>query len=147
MKQLTYSITINKPREFVFNKIMDKAVYPEWAKAWGEGMTYEGVWKQGEHIFFFDKSQGGTKVRIEELQPNEVIKATHVAMVNPENMEVELSDDMMRKWVGSKEEYYFKDAGEGATLVTVCIETDEAFEKMMSAWTQALEYFKEICER
>jgi hypothetical protein len=28
MKTLSYSITINKPRDFVFSKIMDKSVYP-----------------------------------------------------------------------------------------------------------------------
>ena len=53
MKKLTYSIKINKPCDFVFSKITDKSVYPDWAKAWGEGMTYEGEWKEGEHIFIF----------------------------------------------------------------------------------------------
>ncbi len=33
MKKLTYSIQINKLRDFVFNKITDKSVYPQWAKA------------------------------------------------------------------------------------------------------------------
>ena len=35
MKTLTYSIKINKPQDFVFSKITDKSVYPDWAKAWG----------------------------------------------------------------------------------------------------------------
>lgn len=52
MKTLTYSIQINKPREFVFSKIADKSVYPEWAKVWGEGMTFEGEYTEGEHVSF-----------------------------------------------------------------------------------------------
>ena len=147
MKKLTYSIIINKPQEFVFNKLMDKSAYPNWAKAWGEGMTYEGEWKEGEHISYFDHSQGGTKVIIEEIKPNESIKTKHVAMVNPQNIEVEITDDMMRKWIGSREDYYFKRTEDNQTVMEVVMVADEAFEKMMEAWTNALQYFKEICEQ
>ena len=147
MKKLTYSITIKKPCEFVFSKIMDRSVYPQWAKAWGDGMTYEGEWKQGGYISYFDKSQGGTKVVIEELKPNESIKTKHVAMVNPQNVEVELTDEMMRKWIGSREDYYFKKDGEAKTTLEVVMEVDEVFQKMFDkAWPKALEYFKEVCE-
>ena len=55
MKQLIYCITINKPRAFVFDKIRDKTVYPQWAKAWGEGMSYVGEWVEGGHVSFFDQ--------------------------------------------------------------------------------------------
>lgn len=147
MKTLKYSIQINKPQEFVFNKIIDKSVYPEWAKAWGEGMSYEGEWRQGQHIAFFDKTQGGTKVVIESIQPFEHIKAKHIAMVNPEAVEVELSNEMMKKWIGSLEEYYFHKDSDGQTTLEVVVQTDEAFEEMMNVWTRALEYFKDICER
>jgi hypothetical protein len=147
MKTLTYSIQINKPQEFVFNKIMDKSVYPDWAKAWGEGMDYEGEWKEGGHISFFDQKQGGTKVVIEELTPHKCIKAKHIAMVNPENVEVELTDDMMKKWIGSREDYYFKKDSDEVTTLEVVMEVDEVFQEMFDgAWPKALQYFKEVCE-
>lgn len=146
MKKLTYSIRINKPRDFIFGKITDKSVYPDWAKAWGEGMTYEGEWKEGGHISFFDKTQGGTKVIVEEINPNEAIKMEHVAMVNPQNIECEVTDDMMRKWIGSKENYYFKMENENETTLEVVMIADEAFEEMMNAWSKALQFLKEICE-
>jgi hypothetical protein len=148
MKKLIYSIKINKPCDFVFNKIMDKSVYADWAKAWGEGMTYEGEWKQGGHISFFDKSRGGTKVLIEELNRNDSIKSKHVAMVNPQNVEIEPTDGMMRKWIGSREDYYFKKDGEAKTTLEVVMEVDQVFQEMFDkAWPKALEYFKEVCER
>ncbi len=147
MKDFKYSIEINKPKEFVFEMVMDKSVYPEWAKAWGEGMDYEGEWKEGENISFFDKTQGGTKVIVEEIKPYECIKAKHIAMVNPAKEEIELTDEMMKKWIGSLEQYYFYDLGKGKTKLEVVARTDEAFEEMMGAWNKALEYFKEICER
>lgn len=148
MKRLTYSTTINKPVGFVFNNIMDKSVYPDWAKAWGDGMTYVGEWKQGGYISFFDKTQGGTKVIIEELKINEAIKSKHIAMVNPQNIEVDLTDDMMRKWIGSREDYFFKKEEEEKTTLEIVMEVDEAFQEMFdTAWPKALAYFKEVCER
>lgn len=147
MKTLKYSIQINKPQEFVFNKIIDKSVYADWAKAWGEGMTYDGEWKEGGHIAFFDNTQGGTKVVIESFKPFEHIKAKHIAMVNPKAVEVELTDDMMKKWIGSLEQYYFHKDADDQTTLEVIVKTDEAFEEMMKAWDKALQYFKEICEK
>jgi hypothetical protein len=146
MKRLTYSIKINKSVNFVFEKLMDKSVYPAWAKAWGEGMTYEGEWKQGQHISFFDKTQGGTKVLVEHVVPNETIRMQHVAMVNPQNIEVALTDEMMRNWIGSREDYYFKNEGDNVTTLEVVMLVDEAFEEMMNAWSQALQLFKDVCE-
>ncbi len=146
MKKLTYAIKIHKPRDFVFKMLTDKSVYPGWAKAWGEGMTYEGEWKEGENISFFDQAQGGTKVIIEELVPSESIKLKHIAMVNPQNIEVELTDDMMRKWVGSQENYFFEKEGDASTRLEIVMHTDEAFEEMMGAWPKALQLLKDICE-
>nr|MBI1230221.1 hypothetical protein [Cytophagales bacterium] len=147
MEVLNYTIRINKPQAFVFDKIMDKTVYPEWAKAWGDGMTYEGEWKKGGHISFFDHSQGGTKVLIEELDACEYIKAKHIAMVNPQNVEVAPTDDMMRKWIGSLEEYRFHNEGEEVTKVEIIMTVDKVFQEMFdNAWPKALRYFKEVCE-
>ena len=147
MKTLTYSIIINKPRDVVFNTMTDNSLFPDWAKAWGEGMTCEGEWQQGEHLSFFDQTQGGTKAVIEEIVVNESIMTKHVAMINPQNIEVELTDDMMRKWIGSQENYFFKRKSETETVLEVVMITDEAFEKMMAAWPEALRLLKEICEK
>ena len=147
MKKLTYSTNINKSREFVFDKLTDKSVYPQWAKAWGDGMTYEGEWKKGGYMSYFDNSQGGTKVIFEDFKPNEYIRAKHIAMVNPDNVEVELTDEMMKKWIGSLEEYYFKEEGSDVTKLRIVMTVDEAFQEMFdNAWPKALHYFKEVCQ-
>lgn len=148
MQTLTYSITINKPQDFVFEKIMDKNSYADWAKAWGEGMSYEGEWKEGGHMSFFDQSQGGTKVVVEEIKAPKYIRAKHIAMVNPQNQEVELTDDMMKKWIGSLEEYNFLKIDEASTKLEVTMTVDEAFKEMFNnTWPNALKLFKEVCEK
>lgn len=147
MKKLTYSTIINRPKDFVFDRLTNKSVYPNWAKAWGDGMTYTGEWKKGGYMSFFDNSQGGTKVLFEDLRHNEYIRAKHVAMVNVDNKEVELKDDMMKKWIGSLEEYFLKKEDDTKTKLDIVMTVDEAFQEMFdTAWPKALHYFKEVCE-
>ena len=146
MKTLTYSIQINKPRELVFNKMIDLSVYPDWAKAWGEGMTFDGRYVAGEHIVFHDNSGQGTKVIVEAITPNESIKMKHVAMVEAGGKEVTELDETMQKWIGSREDYFFKADSEDRTTVEIVMVVDEAFEDMMGAWPEALQLFKEVCE-
>ena len=69
-----------------------------------------------------------------------------MAMVNPQNVEIEITDDTIRKWIGSQENYYFKKESDTETILEVIMIADEAFEKMMDAWSKALQLFKEICE-
>lgn len=146
MKQYSYSIQINQPVEVVFNTLTDQSVFPEWVKAWGEGMVCEGEWQQGSHVSFFDRKQGGTKVIIESFLPNKEIKALHIAMVGPDNVEVSEMDGMMEKWIGTREEYYFTKDSDSQTTLEVMMETDEAFAEMVALWPQALALFKGICE-
>lgn len=146
MKRLEYSISIIQPRDIVFQKLTDRHIYPQWTKPWGEDMTYEGEWRKGGHVSFIDAKQGGTKVVIEAFVLNEMIKAHHIAMVNAQNVEVPLTDDMMRKWIGTEESYYLTAESESRTTLQVVVVTDEAFEEMMGAWPKALELFKGLCE-
>jgi hypothetical protein len=76
MKTLKYSIQINKPQEFVFDKMMDKSIYNDWAKAFSPGSTFsaEDGWKQGAEIIFYDpENKGGTKVVNSEDRDSGVI--------------------------------------------------------------------------
>ncbi len=146
MKTLNYSITINKPIGFVFNKLIDRESYPEWGKAWGEGASFTGEWEAGEYVSFFNSDEGGTKVKVEVFKPNELIRTKHVAMVNQKNVERKITDEMMSRWIGSREDYYFKKMSDNLTFVEVVMIVDEEFEGMMYTWNQSLKNFKKVCE-
>lgn len=146
MKKFTYTITINKPQSIVFNTVIDKTVYPDWAKAWGEGMSFEGEWKQGGYMSFFDQSRGGTKVVFEAYEPFDYICAKHIAMVDPERNEIALTDEAMQKWIGSLEEYRFIPIDEQTTQLEITMTMDEMFKEMSDAWPKALELLKALCE-
>ena len=146
MKTLNYTVTINENPERVFHVLLDKSVYADWAKAWGEGMTYQGEWKKGGHVSFFDNKQGGTKVIIEEFIPPLNIKAKHIAMVDTNGNELEPSDEMMRKWIGSQENYQLSKLDEDSTRLDITVVTDPIFEEMMKPWNEALLLLKGLCE-
>ena len=147
MRTFTYSTEINKPREFVFDKIIDQSVYADWTKAWGGDMTFVGDWKEGTNVTLMDKKRGGTKVLIEEFKPGEYIRAKHIAMVNSDNIEIELTDDNMRKWIGSVDEYYFEEESDYKTTLKMVLTVDEVFQQMYDdTWPKALQFFKEVCE-
>lgn len=146
MIELCYSIKIHKPRSFVFLKLQDRSVYAEWAKAWGEGMSYEGEWSEGKFISFFDHVHGGTKVVVEKLIPNELIRMKHIGMVDTKNAVIDLIDEAVQKWMGSLEIYEFKESDQNGTLFEVTMVADESFKDVMDVWPQALTLFKRVCE-
>lgn len=109
-------------------------------------MICDGKWKKGEHLTFTDAAGSGTRAIVEEVQPNELVKMKHVAMVEGRNRDIVDPDEKMKKWIGSQEDYHFIDNGNGTTTVKVVLAVDEDFEEMMSAWNQALGYLKSVCE-
>ncbi len=147
MEKFTYSITINKPASDVFSVMTDKSLYSDWAKAWGEGMTYTGEWKEGETVVFHDQTQGGTKAIVEEIRPGEYVRFKHIAMVDLQNNELAPTDENMKKWIGSLEEYYFKKVDDTTTELEVVMTMDNAFKEMSEgSWPKALQLVKELCE-
>ena len=148
MKKLNYEIKIDAPRENVWNTMMDKDVYNDWAKAFSPDSTYEGEWKEGGEMIFYDPNNlGGTKVIFDEFRPTEKTIARHIAMVGPDMKEVEEYNDTMKKWIGTIEEYTFVDNGDDTTTLSVEMNTDEAFQQMFDdSWPKALELLKGVCE-
>ena len=144
MKQLNYSVTINAATPVVFANITDNTLFPEWAKAWGDGMQCVGEWKEGESLYFTDATGQGTKAVVEELAPNERIKMRHTAMVTDGDKEIVDMDETMQKWIGALEEYYFTSESDGSTTLKVTIVANEAFEEMMQARDNGTPYDKDI---
>jgi hypothetical protein len=51
-------------------------------------------------------------------------------MVDSQNVEMELTDEVMKKWIGSREDYYLKKDGEAKTTLEVVMEVDQVFQEM-----------------
>ena len=54
---------------------------------------------------------------------------------------------MMKKWIGSTEEYRFTDAVNNTTNLKIFFKKDEAFQQMFDdSWPKALKLLKQLCE-
>ena len=145
MKKLNYSISINVNKETVWNTMLNSGTYTKWAKAFSPESQYEGEWKQGSLMKFFDPNLGGTVAFIEKIKLYEHIHAKHVAVIDKDGNE-DRDSETAKKWIGVRESYRFSEDN-GVTELLVDINTHEEFVRMFDdSWPEALRLLKDLCE-
>jgi len=146
MIKLNYSIEINAKKEHVWKTMIAPETCPKWAKAFSEGSTFLGDWKQGETLIFFDPALGGTKAVLEVFKPYDEILAKHISMVDKDQKENN-EDEMAKKWIGTTERYSFIATGDN-TKLAIEMTVDETFTEMFNtSWPKALDIIKSLCEK
>lgn len=66
MLTLNYHIEIEASAEKVWQVLTDFELYKQWAKAFSPQSQFDGVWREGEDIKFFDPEMGE---RAQSLMP------------------------------------------------------------------------------
>jgi uncharacterized protein YndB with AHSA1/START domain len=145
MQQLQFSITINAPREKVWNTMLDDATYRQWTSAFCEGSCYEGSWEQGSEIRFLSPGGVGMIARIPENRPHEFISIEHRGLIT--NGVVDTDSEEAKSVAGAHENYTFTQ-NNGTTTVKVEIDTTPDYAEMFEGmWPRALQQLKALCER
>ena len=146
MKRLSYSVEIHASQERVWDNLLDPDHYREWAGAFSPNSSYQGQWKQGDHITFTDPDLGGTKAYIEKLARPSIIRLRHVGVISRDGVE-DTESESARKWIGCTETYNLRELGD-RTELRVTMNVHEQFEPMFNdCWPKALGILMEICER
>lgn len=147
MEKLRFVITINAPREKVWNTMLEKNTYQKWTSSFHKGSTYEGNWKEGSEMKFIGPSQDGNISGMYALivanRPYEFVSIKHLGDFN---------NDGKNPWPvvqgqETYENYTFKDVDGGTEMIvelTVPVEWKEMFNDM---WPKALVRLKEIVEK
>jgi uncharacterized protein YndB with AHSA1/START domain len=149
MQKLHFSITINAPKEKVWDTMLDDATYREWTTAFNPGSYYKGDWSKGSKILFLGPDpktgkEGGMVSRIAEHKPYEYISIEHLGLVK-DGVEDTTSEEA-KKWAPAFENYTFKEK-EGATEVLVDMDAEEEYADMFSnMWPEALQKLKSLAE-
>lgn len=148
MRTLHYAIDINAPTATVFDKMLSKASYNDWASAFHPSSFYEGDLKKGGKIAFVGISKDGKKegmvARVEEYIPNEFVSFYHYGLLDGEKEITE--GPAVESWAGAHENYSFSEK-DGITTVSVYADTNEEYlEYFEKTWPKALAKLKEICE-
>ena len=138
MKKLHYAITIEAPRQLVWDTMLAPDTYRQWTSAFCEGSYYEGSWEKSSTIRFLSPGGEGMRAEIAENRPLEHISILHKACITAEG-EVAFPE-------AAYENYTFRDAGHGTEL-QVEMDTDEKHEAMFAdMWPRALALLKALCE-
>lgn len=149
MVKLHFSITINAPKEKVWDAMLGEESYMKWTDVFMAGSHYKGDWNKGSKILFLapDESgkMGGMVSRIKENRPYEYVSIEHLGMV--QNGKEDTSSDDVKKWAGALENYTFKE-NNGTTEVLVDMDSNDEYKEMFEEmWPKALKKLKKLSEQ
>lgn len=145
MKTLHYNITINAPKDKVWNALWEDANYRKWTSAFTEGSYAISDWKEGSAIQFLGPDGHGMFSRISKRVENEYMEFTHLGTLKDRKEQPE--DEETRKWKGAKESYTLKET-KGTTELSVSVDAvDEYASHFEESFPKALQLVKEIAEQ
>ncbi|RPD41729.1 SRPBCC family protein [Chitinophaga barathri] len=145
MQHITFNITINAPREKVWQVLWGNDTYPEWTRAFNEnGSTAETDWKKGSKVRFLDNNGEGMISSISDNIPNEYMEITHEGTIM--NGKEDYSAAESGGWAGAKETYTLKDAGGKTELSIYSDITEEYVDMFNKMWPKALDSVKQLSE-
>lgn len=147
MQELHFSITIDAPREKVWNAMLGDATYREWTTAFHPGSYFKGDWSAGSKMLFLGPNpetgkEGGMFAEIAESRPPEFVSIRHLGEVKEDSTEVPWPES------ASFENYTLKEQdGKTEVLVDLTGLPDEFKDMFDDSWPKALEKLKEVAER
>lgn len=145
MKTLHFSITIDAPRERVWDTMLGPETYRVWTAPFAEGSYFEGSWAKGEKIHFLAPSGDGMSSVIDENRPYEFVSIRHVGMIM--NGIEDTESESVKQWAPLFENYTLTTQG-SSTKVDVDLDVTSDFEAdMQTMWPKALDVLKAICEK
>lgn len=140
MEKLKYRITINAPREKVWEILWNDDTYRKWTSAFSEGSHAVTDWKEGSQVLFLDSDGRGMVSRIARSIPNEYMSFEHLGEVNG------AATTEAANWAGAKENYTLK-AVDGKTELSMDMDIEEEYKEMFSKmWPIALDNIKRLAE-
>ncbi len=148
---LHFSITIDAPKDKVWDTMLQDATYRQWTDAFNPhgSSWYEGDWTTGSKILFLGGGEngelGGMVSRIKEARPHDFVSIEHLGVVQDGHEDT--TSELAKQFAPALENYTFIERN-GATEVQVDMDTVEEHREMFeTSWPKALQRLKEIAER
>ncbi|HEY0677262.1 MAG TPA: SRPBCC domain-containing protein [Chitinophagaceae bacterium] len=145
MEKQTFRISIDAPREKVWNVLWNKDTYPAWTSVFSEGSRAETDWKKGSKVLFLDGKGQGMVSKIEENKPNEYMSIEHLGYVIDGVEDTE--SEKVKDWKGAHENYTLKGQDNKTELIVDMDITKEYLDYFKDTWPKALDKVKELAEK
>jgi uncharacterized protein YndB with AHSA1/START domain len=145
MNRVTFSITINAPKEKIWKVMLDDSTYREWSSAFQEGSYAVTDWKEGSKALFLTPEGSGMVSRIVGHRPNEFLSIKHLGTVK--NGVEDTDSEKSKEWTNALENYTLREQDGKSTLTVEMDVTEEYRSYFEETWPKALGKLKEISER
>jgi hypothetical protein len=145
MEKQEFKISIEAPREKVWDVLWNSDTYPKWTSVFSEGSRAETDWKKGSRVLFTDGKGDGMISTIAENIPNSYMSIKHKGMIK--NGKEDFDSDEVKSWAGAEENYTLKAMGNKTELkvdIDIADEYKDYFEK---TFPKALDKVKELAEQ
>ncbi|TDH28605.1 SRPBCC domain-containing protein [Segetibacter sp. 3557_3] len=140
MTTLHFSITIDAPRERVWECLWSDEGYRTWTAAFSAGSYAESDWEQGSRVVFLTPSGEGMFGIIERKVEFEIMRFKHIG-------EIINGVEERKEWEGAIEEYLLSESN-GKTVLQVNMDTSEDYVSMFQGvFPKALNILKEESEK
>ena len=145
MKRLSFSTTIQAPKELVWRTLLEDETYRAWTSAFQVGSYAVTDWKPGSKALFLAPDGGGMVSRIAEHRPNQFLSLEHLGVVKAGVEDTESEE--VRGWAGARENYTLTES-RSVVILDVDMDTTEEHQKFFEdAWPKALATLKDLSER
>ncbi len=153
MEKLHFAIVIDAPKEKVWDVMLGKDTYPQWADVFMPDTYFEGDWNEGSKIQFLAPNEAGKTsgaiFRVKESKPYEFTSIENIGMVK--DGKEDTSSEEATMYAGALESYTFKDV-DGKTEVQVDLTPimdipDDYKDMYKGMWHNALQKLKELAEK
>jgi uncharacterized protein YndB with AHSA1/START domain len=144
MEKYQFKVSIEAPREKVWDTLWNDPTYREWTSAFSPGSRAETDWKKGSKVLFLNASDEGMVSQIADNVPNEFMSIRHMGVVKNG---VEDLNGQASEWAGALENYTLKTVN-GRTELTVDMDISEQYKDyFQTTWPKALAKVKELAEK
>lgn len=144
MEKITFSTTIDAPKEKVWRTMLEDATYRQWTAPFHEGSYAVTDWKEGSKALFLGPTGEGMVSRIATHRPNEYLSIEHLGVVK-NGVEDTASADV-KNWAGAHENYKVEEKN-GSSKLTIEMDcTDEYKKYFEETWPKALDKLKQVTE-
>jgi hypothetical protein len=148
MEKMQFTALIGAEASKVYDTMLAQDTYRQWTSVFNPSSEYEGTWNKGAKIRFVGTNKEGKKEGmvglVHENIPNQFVSVEYTGLVDGENEVTE--GPLVGDWVGSFENYTFKQEN-GATTLTVDVDVhDTMIDYFKETYPNALTKLKELCE-
>ncbi len=146
MKDLKYSISIDAPKEKVWDVLWNDATYNQWTTFFSPTSSFKTDWKVGGETRFVDMNSGnGMYSSIKELKENELVNFVHLGMIK--DGIIDTKSDEVKDWAGITERYELTE-NNGKIQLNVETQTSEDYVDFMNqGFEKGLNKVKELSEK